>query len=128
MKYRILSVILPFALFIGVLSMSSCKKNREVRAIITVLHDTISLNLADTTYDTITGPVTGALVRMYSDQVGSLIDTTIATNSSGQAEFEFEHEVILLLEVTFFGQQLDEGYVILKEGEVVEKTINLDEP
>ena len=125
---RVLSLFLPIALLVGVLAISSCKKNREVKAIITVLHDTISLNLADTTYDTITGPVTGAQVRMYSDQIGSLIDTTIATNSSGQAEFEFENDMILLLEITFFNQQLDEGYVILKQGEVYEKTVNLDDP
>ena len=128
MKYRILSFVLPVALLVGVLSISSCKKSREVKAIITVLHDTITLNLADTTYDTITGPVTGAQVRMYSDQIGSLIDTTIMTNSSGQAEFEFENVAILLLEVTHFAQQLDLGYVILEEGEVVEKTVNLDDP
>lgn len=125
---RVLSLFLPIVLLVGVLTISSCKKNREVKAIITVLHDTISLNLADTTYDTITGPVTGAQVRMYSDQIGSLIDTTIPTNSSGQAEFEFENDVILLLEITFFNQQLDEGYVILKQGEVYEKTVNLDDP
>lgn len=131
MRKSIISLAMPLLLFAVVMGMSSCKKNREVKAIVTVLHDTIEPTGTDSLgffiFDTITGPVTGASVRMWSDQIGSLIDTAFQTNSSGQAEFQFDHVAILRHSVTFFGDEIDLGYIILEEGEVVEKTINLSD-
>ena len=131
MKKSIISLAMPFLLFAAIIGMSSCKKNREVKAIVTVLHDTLEPGALDSngflTWDSVTGPVTGASVRMWSDQIGSLIDTAFQTNSSGQAEFQFDHVAILRHSVTFFGDEIDLGYIILEEGEVVEKTINLSD-
>lgn len=131
MKKSILNIVVPVLLLTMIIGLGSCKKNREVKATITVLHDTIEPVGTDSAgnfvFDTITGPVAGAQVRMWSDRIGSLIDTTFETNSSGQADFEFDQVAILRMTVTFFSTEIDAGYVILEEGEVVEKTINLDE-
>ena len=131
MKKQVFNFILPVLLLFVVIGLGSCKKNREVKAVVTVLHDTIEPVGTDTSgvyiYDTITGPVAGAEVRIWSDQVGSLIDTTITTNSTGQAEFTFDHVAILRLGIKFFSVDIDAGYLILEEGEVVEKSINLED-
>ena len=131
MKKSFINLLIPTILLVGVVGLASCKKNREVKALITVLHDTVSLGDVDTsgnvTLDSVTGPLVGAEVRMWSDQTGSLIDTTLFTNTSGQAEFEFDHVAILRLNVKHSQDDLDIGYVILEEGEVVEKTVNVDE-
>ncbi|MFT4524740.1 MAG: hypothetical protein ACI85F_000887 [Bacteroidia bacterium] len=131
MRKSVFNIVIPFLLLSMVIGLGSCKKNREVKATITVLHDTIEPVGQDTAglliFDTITGPVNGAQVRMWSDRIGSLIDTTFETNSSGQADFEFDQVAILRMSVTFFSTEIDAGYVILEEGEVVEKTVNLDE-
>lgn len=131
MKKSIINLALPLIMLMVVIGTSSCKKNREVKAIITVLHDTVEPVGTDSAgffiFDTITGPVVGATVRMWSDQIGSQIDTSFETNSSGQAEFEFDHVAILRHSLTFFSDEIDLGYIILEEGEVVEKTINLSD-
>ena len=131
MKKTIINVIIPFLLLAVVLGLGSCKKNREVKAVITILHDTVEPvgtdSIGNFIFDTISGPVAGATVRMWSDQIGSLIDTSFETNSSGQADFEFDHVAILRHSVTFFSTDIDLGYVILEEGEVVEKTVNLSD-
>lgn len=131
MRKSLFNIVIPVLLLSMIIGLGSCKKNREVKATITVLHDTIEPvgtdSIGNFIFDTITGPVAGAQVRMWSDRIGSLIDTTFETNSSGVAEFEFEHVAILRLSVAFFSTEIDAGYVILEEGEVVEKTINLDE-
>ena len=94
---------MPVLLLLVAIGLGSCKKNREVKAVITVMHDTVDIVGLDTLgqpmFDTIISEVTGASVRMWSDQIGSNIDTTIETNTSGQAEFEFEHVAILRLNV-----------------------------
>ena len=131
MKKSILSLVMPVLLLLVAIGLGSCKKNREVKAVITVMHDTVDIVGLDTLgqpmFDTIISEVTGASVRMWSDQIGSNIDTTIETNTSGQAEFEFEHVAILRLNVMYFSQEIDAGYVILEEGEVIEREINLNE-
>lgn len=118
-------------MLVMVVGLGSCKKNREVKAIITVLHDTIEPVGTDTAglvvFDTITGALAGATVRMWSDQIGSDIDTNFTTNSSGQAEFEFDQVAILRMSVVYFSTEIDAGYVILEEGEVIEETVNLND-
>ncbi len=131
MKQSLFSVVLPVLLLVVAIGLGSCKKSHEVKAIITVIHDTIEPVGTDTAgfavFDTVTSPVLGATVRMWSDQIGSLIDTNFTTNSSGQAEFEFDHVAILRMSVKYYGLDIDAGYVILEEGEVVEQTVNLND-
>lgn len=123
---RIIQITGSAILLAAVISISSCTKDKTARAIITVLHDEVVLNAADTTYDTVAAPVVGAQVRMWFD--GGNIDETVETNSVGQAEFSFENPVILEMSVTYLTQQVNRANIILSEGEVFEAEINIDHP
>lgn len=125
--------VLPLLLLVFIIGISSCKKENSVKAIITVLHDTTELTGTDTAgngiYDTISGPVAGAEVRMWLDRPGAVAGDTVYTGTNGIAEFEFAEPLILRLEVVHVGYHRDFGLVPLdEEGDVVEKTVNLDAP
>jgi hypothetical protein len=102
---------------------SSCKKNNEAKAIITVLKD--SLNFV--TGDTVETPAVQASVRFYLDQIGAEhIDTIIRTNSSGKAEFVWFEDAIIQYDVSYGTFQTLENFIILEQGETVEKTVKVE--
>jgi hypothetical protein len=109
---RILSICILTLIILGFFTQAKhcCRKPDPPKAIITVV-------------DTGLIPVENATVRVYSPPNGSVISITKQTNSSGQAEFEFEHECILNVKaekrvggVTLEGKSL----IILKNDETAE--------
>lgn len=107
-------------LLISVLAASSCKKNKDAKAIITVLKDSVNF----ITGDTVQVAAVQANVRFYLDQVGAEhIDTTIRTNTSGKAEFVWFEDAIIQYDVVYNSFTDLENYIILEQGETVEKTV-----
>jgi len=99
---------------------SSCKKNNEAKAIITVLKDSVNF----VTGDTVETPAVQASVRFYLDQIGAEhIDTIIRTNSGGKAEFVWFEDAIIQYDVSYGSFQSLENFIILEQGETVEKTV-----
>lgn len=107
-----------------VIGSSSCKKNRDAKAIVTVVKD--SLNFV--TGDTVQVPAVQAIVRFYLDQIGAEhIDTNIFTDTRGKAEFVWFEDAIIQYDVTFGSFQNLENYVILEQGETQDITINVND-
>lgn len=103
---------------------SSCKKNRDAKAIITVVKD--SLNFV--TGDTVQVPAVQAIVRFYLDiPLAEHIDTTIFTDTRGKAEFVWFEDAIIQFDVSYTPFQSLENYVILEQGETQEITVNVNE-
>ena len=130
MNKQALSIILSGILLISIVMISSCKKDQKVTAKITVEHDTLAPAGLDTAgnlmFDTITGPVQGAEVRLWA-QTGSEIDTVILTDAQGLAEISFDQPLILRGTVTHFSDFVDLGPIPMdEEGDVWEETVNLD--
>lgn len=99
---------------------SSCKKNRDAKAVITVMKDSVNF----VTGDTIQVPATFATVRFYLDKVGAEhIDTNILTGTSGKAEFIWFEDAIIQYDVVYPPFTDLENYLILEQGETVEKTV-----
>ena len=119
-----LKYLLP-VLFIGlIIGSSSCKKNKEAKAIVTVLKD--SLNFV--TQDTVTVPAVQAIVRFYLDQIGAEhIDTLIYTNTNGKAEFVWFEDAIIQYDVTYGSYTNLENFIILEQGETKEVTVNVND-
>jgi hypothetical protein len=55
------------------------------------------------------------------------IDTTIRTNTSGEAEFVWFEDAILQYDVVYGSYTNIENFVILEQGETVEETININD-
>ena len=110
-------------LMVIVVTASSCKRNRDAKAIITVLKDSVNF----VTGDTVQVPAVQATVRFYLDQIGAEhIDTNVFTSSSGKAEFIWFEDAIIQFDVVS-GTFTDlENYIILEQGETVEKTVIVD--
>ena len=96
----------------------SCKKSGPTKAVITVL-------------DLNSSPVAGAAVTLWQDTavnnvngVQSKLRVTKNSDASGKAEFDFELEAFLNIEVI---KSIDTGrsFIRLKEHETVEQTVNL---
>lgn len=122
MKY--LKYVLPLAFLGSLVGFSSCKKNHDAKAVITVLKDSVNF----ITGDTVQVAAVQAGVRFYLDQIGAEhIDTTIYTNTSGKAEFVWFEDAIIEYDVVFGSFTSLENYIILKQGETVEKTVNIDD-
>ena len=116
--------LLPLLFIALVVGTSSCKKNRDAKVIITVVKD--SLNFV--TQDSVVVPAVQANVRFYLDVVGAEhIDTTIRTNTSGEAEFVWFEDAILQYDVVYGSYTNIENFVILEQGETVEETININD-
>ena len=130
--YKILFFAFISFLLIGVITSTSCKKPQPPKAIITV-------------YDTADYKVEGAMVVIYVDKNGAMIDPnneveadTQYTNSSGTVEFENEFEAIFdvyaeketdsLVVVgndTIKLKMTGEGVIILKNDELDEEPVYL---
>lgn len=99
---------------------SSCKKSKDAKAIITVMKDSVNF----VTGDTVLVPATFATVRFYLGKVGAEhIDTSIVTGTSGKAEFVWFEDAIIQYDVVYNSFTDLENYLILKQGETVEKTV-----
>jgi len=101
-------------LFIG---FSSCKKDGETKAVITV-------------NDSVGQPVAGATVVLWQDTtvnpttgVKSDVNVTKLTDSNGQAEFIFALESYLNIKATKDWRTAN-GFIRLKEHETVAKTVH----
>jgi hypothetical protein len=122
MKYT--KFLMPLFLLGLIVGSSSCKKNRDAKAIITVLKDSVNF----VTGDTVQVSAVQASVRFYLDIVGAEhIDTTILTNSSGKAEFVWFEDAIIQFDVVYGSFSQLEEFLILEQGETVEKTVNIND-
>lgn len=106
-----------------VVSASSCKKNKEAKAVITVVKDSVNF----VTGDTVQVAAVQANVRFYLDVIGAEhLDTTVLTNTSGKAEFVWFEDAIIQYDVQF-GTFTDlENFVILEQGETQEVTVVIE--
>ena len=76
------------------------------------------------TGDTVQVSAVQANVRFYLDVIGAEhIDTTILTNSSGKAEFVWFEDAIIQYDVAFGSFSQLEEFLILEQGETVERTV-----
>lgn len=120
---RYVKFLLPLALLGLIIGTGSCKKNREAKAIITVLKDSVNF----VTGDTVQVSAVQANVRFYLDVIGAEhIDTTILTNSSGKAEFVWFEDAIIQYDVAFGSFSQLEEFLILEQGETVERTVVIE--
>lgn len=104
------SLILVLGLFFTS-TLNSCTKNRDSQASIFV-------------QDQMGNPIGGAKVRLYSNS--GYIDVLKTTFSDGSADFSFENEAILFIDVDKDTYTSVTGeYVRLEPGEIVEKIIVL---
>lgn len=109
-------------LFVVVMA-SSCKKNKDAKAVITVLKDSVNF----VTGDTVQVPAVLATVRFYLDKVGAEhIDTNVFTSTNGKAEFVWFEDAIIQYDVVLGNFTDLENYIILEQGETVEKTVVVD--
>lgn len=122
MKY--LKLFLPLAVLGLIVGTSSCKKNREAKAVITVLKDSVNF----VTGDTVQVAAVQASVRFYLDvnPETAHIDTTVMTNSSGKAEFVWFEDAIIQYDVAFGNFTQLEEFLILEQGETVEETVVIE--
>ncbi|MCB9186809.1 MAG: hypothetical protein H6601_08690 [Flavobacteriales bacterium] len=103
---------------------SSCKKNRDAKAIVSVVKDSVNF----VTGDTVQVAAVQAIVRFYLDQVGAEhIDTNIFTDTKGKAEFVWFEDAIIQYDVTYGSYQNLENYIILEQGETKEVTVNVND-
>jgi hypothetical protein len=122
MKYT--KLLMPLLLLGLVIGSSSCKKNKDAKAVITVLKDSVNF----VTGDTVEVAAVQASVRFYLDIIGAEhIDTTVLTNSNGKAEFVWFEDAIIQYDVVFGSYSQLEEFLILKQGETVEKTVNVND-
>lgn len=98
------------------LSVFSCKKDGPSNAVITVV-------------DSINRPVQGALVILWQDTavnksngVVSELRVSKTTDASGKAEFEFQLEAFLNIDV-LYNADTARSFIRLKEHETVNKTV-----
>ncbi len=98
------------------LSFFSCKKDGPSKAVITVV-------------DSINRPVQGAQVILWQDTavnktngVASELRVSKTTDASGRAEFEFQLEAFLNIDV-LFNADTARSFIRLKEHETVSKTV-----
>lgn len=119
-----LKYFLP-VLFLGlIMSTSSCKKNKEAKALVTVMKDSVNF----VTGDTVEVAAVQAIVRFYLDQIGAEhLDTTILTSSSGKAEFVWFEDAIIQYDIVYGSYSNLENFVILEQGETEEITVNVND-
>jgi len=105
------------ALFVAII-VFSCKKSGPTRAVITVVDSTST-------------PVSGAKVTLWQDTVTnptngvqSELRVTKNSDAAGRAEFDFELEAFLNVEVIKNGDT-GRSFIRLKEHETVNQTVSL---
>ncbi|MFT5310103.1 MAG: hypothetical protein ACI8VL_001002, partial [Bacteroidia bacterium] len=123
-KMKNFKYLLP-VLFVGLLvSTSSCKKNKDAKAVITVLQDSVNIISGDT----VQVAAVQAIVRFYLDQIGAEhIDTTILTGVTGKAEFVWFEDAIIQYDIVLGSYSNLENFVILEQGETQEITVNVND-
>lgn len=122
MKYT--KFLMPVLLLAVIVGSSSCKKNRDAKAVITVVKDSVNF----ITGDTVQVAAVQASVRFYLDVIGAEhIDTTVLTNTNGKAEFVWFEDAIIQFDVVYPPFSLLEEFLILEQGETVEKTVNVND-
>ena len=111
MGWIIICLFIAFSTF-------SCKKNGPTQAVITVIDSTSS-------------PVQGAAITLWQDTVVNStngvqanIRETKTSDAAGRAEFDFELEAFLNIEV-IKGSDTGRSFVRLKEHETVSQTVHL---
>lgn len=115
---------MPVLLLAVIVGSSSCKKNRDAKAVITVVKDSVNF----ITGDTVQVAAVQASVRFYLDVIGAEhIDTTVLTNTNGKAEFVWFEDAIIQFDVVYPPFSLLEEFLILEQGETVEKTVNVND-
>ncbi len=112
------------ALFSVVVFSSSCKKNRDAKAVVTVLKDSVNF----VTGDTVEVAAVQAIVRFYLDQIGAEhIDTNIFTDTKGKAEFVWFEDAIIQYDIVYGTYSNLENFLILEQGETEEVTVNVSD-
>jgi hypothetical protein len=121
-RYGLCVVVLLLSIIV---TASSCKKNKDAKAIITVLKDSVNLISGDSSQV----PVVQASVRFYLDANPNTahIDTTVFTDTKGKAEFVWFEDAIIQYDVYSGSFVSEENYLILKQGETQEETVNISE-
>ncbi len=104
--------------FFITMSSISCKKSGPTRAVITVI-------------DSISRPVQGVRVTLWQDTVVNAVNgvqselrVTKNSDAAGRAEFDFELEAFLNIEVVKTGDT-GRSFIRLKEHETVTQTVSL---
>lgn len=119
------NLIIPVVAIATIVGAASCKKTSDCILIVEVTKDSIDF----ITEDTINVPVHSATVEVYSEVVGHDVelDLTNTTGPDGRVEFTYKSPAIYLIRITKGLQVVDAGYAVLKEGETVEKIVNLSD-
>ena len=119
---KVLGSLGLFALVI--IGASSCKKDKEAKAKITVLENTVDI----VSGDTVQSPAIGADVRFYLDIINAEhIDTIIKTDTKGEALFSWFEDAIIQYDVLYGSYNSLENFVILEQGETEEITVVINE-
>lgn len=106
------------------MSTTSCKKNKDAKALVTVMKDSVNF----VTGDTVEVAAVQAIVRFYLDQIGAEhLDTTILTSSTGKAEFVWFEDAIIQYDIVYGSYSNLENFVILEQGETQEITVNVND-
>lgn len=104
--------------FVGLLTVSSCKKTEPCEAIITVV-DTLGRPVAAAKVvlrqDSVVNPETGVRADIFDEEF---------TTSDGEAIFKFSWEAVLNVEVTYLTTTAKD-YIRLEQSETVRKTVVL---
>jgi hypothetical protein len=108
--------VLAAIAFVLALTSTSCKKDTDCTAVITVL-------------DTAGVPVSGASIRLFSSLAttnSQLQEQILVADSKGEATFVFKHQAILDITAThslLFPGDTAKGLVKLEPGETVRETV-----
>lgn len=109
----LVALILGILAFASVNTLSSCRKNKDCTAVITVI-------------DTAGAVLNNASVRLYYDPNNGnqkFIETTQATDASGKTTFVFKLQAIFDTDITYGGKTAKKaGIVMLEPGSTVSKT------
>ncbi|MBK7965689.1 MAG: hypothetical protein IPK10_10680 [Bacteroidetes bacterium] len=115
MKQYILSFCLAF---VGLITVSSCKKTKDCEAIITVV-DTLGRAVPGAKVvlrqDSVVNPQTGVRADIFGEQF---------TTSNGEAIFSFKWESVLNVEVTSLTTSAKD-YIRLEQSKTVRKTVTV---
>jgi hypothetical protein len=109
------SALLIGFMFLLAVTTTSCKKETECTAIITVLNNSTG------------APIVGATVVLDCQScvgTGNLQTDQQTTDASGKTEHVFQYPAVLDVHITFQSTTVD-GIIKLEEGETVNKTFKI---
>lgn len=123
-KMKHFKSLLPLLLIGLLIGASSCKKNRDAKALVKVVKDSVNF----VTGETVQVAAVQAIVRFYLDiPDAEHIDTNIFTDTKGEANFVWFEDAIIKYDVTYGSYQNLENYLILEQGETKEVTVNVND-